>query len=202
MFALFTKAQTNSDCKKNEDFQIKLNKFRYTLYADLMPQKEKILNDKDFFSDTSSVIYKKLEKFYHDNSTDIKDFQKYELNKYSTMDIDFKKFKIDPSFNSTLSKFNSKSDILAGYYIFSVMSSYNPISYAFSLDNMLLTETKALSDIGISVLINNLASPLVETKMLPNDRWEIIIDNYEYIFIHEFNLLDNKIKVTKVFKRL
>jgi len=34
------------------------------------------------------------------------------------------------------------------------------------------------------------------------NKWEITIDNYEYIFVHEFNLSDNKIEVTKVYKRI
>ncbi len=202
MFVLFTKAQLNSDCKTNEDFQIRLSKFRYTLYADLMPQKEKIINYMDsFFSDTSSVIYKKSKKFYLDNNTDIKKFQKYEIEKYSKIDIDFEKFKNDTSFNSIL------SDTISWSYFSSIISSYcyltfSPISYAFSLNNMLLARSRTPSEMGSSAIINSLAGPLVKTKMLQDNKWEIIIDNYEYIFIYEFNLSDNKIKVTKVLKRL
>lgn len=202
MLVPIAKAQSDFDCKKNEDFQIKLNKFRYTLYADLIPQKEEILNYMDsFFSDTSSVIYKKSKKFYLENNADIKYFQKYELEKYSKIDIDFTKFKIDTSFNPIL------SDSLVWSYFSSIISSYcyltfSPISYAFSLNNILLARVKTPSEIGSSSIINNLANPLIKTNMLQNNKWEIIIDNYEYIFIHEFNLFDNKIKVIKVFKRL
>jgi len=200
--ALIANAQSDSECQKNEEFLLKLNKFRYTLYADLIPQKDKIINRIDsLFLDTSSVIFKKSKKFYKDNIADIKAFQKHELEKYLKTNIDFTKFQVDTSYNAILSD-------SAGWSLFSsIMSSYayltfSPISYAFSLNNMLIARTKTPSDYGTSSIINNFASALIETKTLQNNKWEIIIDNYEYIFVHEYNLSDNKIKITKVFKRL
>jgi len=199
---VFVKAQSDSECQKSEEFLMKLNKFRYSLYADLIPQKETILNFSDsLFFDSSSVYVKKSRQFYNENTDAIKAYQTYELERYSKTDIDFSKFVADTTFNDILSD-------SAGWLLFSsILSSYSymtfsPISYAFSLNSMLLARIKTPSELGSSALINNLASPMIKTKMLQNNKWEIIIDNYEYIFVHEYNLSDNKIKVTKILKRL
>ena len=202
IFVLIAKAQTNTECQKNEDFQLKLQQFRYTLYADLMPQKENISAHMDsFFTDTSSVVYKKSMKFYKDNYTTIKDFQRYDLNKYTAINIDFSKFVLDTTFNAII------SDSVIWSFFSTYISSYSnltfsPVSYAFTINSLLLSRIKTPSEIGTTSIINNLASPLVKTKMLQNNKWEITIDNYEYIFVHEYNLSDNKIKVTKVYKRM
>jgi hypothetical protein len=197
----FSHAQSISDCEKNEAFQRKLNIFRYSLYADLLPQKERIVeNMESFFSDTSSVIYKKLKKFYLDNDIEIKVNQIKELEKYSGTKIEFDNYKIDTSFNSILSDttgFSYFSTVVASYYFVT----FNPISYAFSIDNVLLARSKTPSEMGNSALINNFASPLIKTKKLKNNNWEITIDSYEYIIIHNYNLSDNKIKVTEIYKR-
>jgi len=197
-----TKAQSNADCKKNEDFLIKVQKFRYTLYADLMPRKERIMSYVDsVFSDTTSVIYNKTKKFYNDNYNDIKDFQKYDLGKYSATEIDFSNYKIDSTFNLIISDpliFSYYSTYLTSYCFLT----YSPISYAFTINSILLARVRTPSEIGNSSILNNFASALIKTKLLQDNVWEIVIDNYEYIFVHEFNLLDNKIIVTKVYKRV
>ena len=202
LIVALAKAQSDSECQKSEEFLLKLNKFRYSLYADLIPQKERILDFSDsLFFDSSSVYVKKSRQFYNENMEAVKAYQKYELERYTKTEIDFTKFGTDTTFNAILSD-------SAGWLLFSsIISSYSymtfsPITYAFSLNSMLLARIKTPSELGSSALINNLASPMVKTKMLQNDKWEIIIDNYEYIFVHEYNLTDNKIKVTKIFKRL
>jgi hypothetical protein len=154
----------------------------------------------DFFSDTANLIYRKSHQFFLDNQKDIRACQLYNLQYYTHIDIDLSKCTPDSTFNAIIADSVSWAWFSQAYTSY-VFLNYNPISSVFTCNTLLLSRIKTTTEMGNTAVLNNFTSPMVKTKLLHDEVWEIITDTWQYVFVYEYNLNNNTFRAVKVFKR-
>ncbi len=190
------KSQTNYDTKQAEEFRVKLNQFKYSLYPDLIKMNPESINDLFVHSDTLAILYTKCKQCYTQNAKARLEYQKEELAKHANNMVDMSHFSEDTSVNKYITDFGLNDP----RFIFKYLS-YNPIEIAQNLMQVTLSQMRSPSEMGVMSIINILTQPLIATKKIDQSNYEIIIDKYQYAFVFNYDLDSQSLSMMKMLKR-
>ncbi len=200
LFPFTGNSQPNFEAQKMGDFLTEVNNFRHSLYPELTKMDIESLNSFPNSMDTSSALYNQCKQFYVKNHENIKAYQKFELEKHFKTSINLSNFIEDPilgnnnSIIDTIFLFHNSNSLLRLLF-------YDPISLTSVLAESALASVQSVEELGRSYTINSLAQPLAATKMLKNNVYEIILDEYRYAFILHYNIDNQQINMIKVLRR-
>jgi hypothetical protein len=199
-----------------DSFEEKLVQFRYSLFKDMKdldyPKFTALL--KDGFK--GHVIGNKLEAFYKENREEIKIYQRAILAKYKRTFLDLstvsKEDKISEYlkngtvsvyefFSKIMSESDEQNDVLKRTYILFNFINLNPLQKVNSIIDMIIGRFFSTEWVGTMHIRGMFTSPLIKTTELKTDYWEIIIDEYEWVFFFEFDVKEDMLFLKMVYKR-
>jgi hypothetical protein len=201
---------------ESDSFTEKLIRFRYSLYKDLKGLDSQEINELMKTGYSNHVIGSKCEAFYSENREQIKAYQRSILaGKSGTVldlhgvvkDQDIDKYLRSGPLSTTelwekIAEDTDEPDAdLDRAYTVMKFITINPIQRVDFIISMLVTHLFSVEWVGTLYMKNTLGSPLISTKELRVDYWEIIIDQYEWVFFFEFDVKEDVLYLKEVGKR-
>lgn len=187
--------------KQAKAFEKELNIFRYSLYHTLEGfGREKIMQ---FKFDASDSIVTKINSFCDKNQTQIDNYRHYLLKKHAGFQVNLSKCVTDSSVvnQKTIYMINELSKKQLIEYSISRLLYINPFSLAQLLMTIIQTRDQLPSKIAVIKMKEQIAQPIIQTKLIDKNDWEILIDKYDYIYRFRYNLQNGQMKIVEVLRR-
>ena len=199
---IFAASFISSYCQQSNitDFENILNKFRYSLYYELsIVDYDKLRTFK--FTDSDSIVIK-INKFCRNNKQNIRNYREFKLKQYLNTKITLDDYAPDTSsFNITLNvEFDNLWEEYFNYPLANLLF-INPFESAWIQITELSAHYSADSFV-VQTKKDQIARPIIQTKKINDNYWEIIIDKYELAYRFEYNIENGAMKIVEVFKRV
>jgi hypothetical protein len=198
-----------------DSFAHKLAEFRYSLYKDLKGMNMDQLNMlmKDGLGSHAAGV--KCRVFYNENREQIRIYQRSILSKFTGTRLDLSDVVKDERFDGILANgpvsalglmenyVNSGEMKEEGERLYTVFKfiSVDPLRRVNFMISMLISRLFSVEEVAAMSLKNNLAAPLISAGEIRPDYWEIILDQYEWVFFFDFDLRQDILSLKKVGKR-
>jgi len=205
----------SSQISQTNVFEKELREFKYSLYKDVQ--------DLDFYElqkliengFKNHIISKKYKDFYNNYRKEIKAYQQAYLEKYKNMELDLQLIKEHEEINSYLEEgplsvtdffLNientqlDKDEIQDRMIIFKLMYII-PLHRAQSVITQIISSHSSADGLATNNLKSLIVWPLIRTTELKSEYWEIIIDDYDWIYFFDFDLKEDVLYLKKVCTR-
>ncbi len=197
-------------------FENELNNFKYSLYKDLQDIDYYTLSkllQKGFADNT---ISQKSADFYDSHRDDIAGYQRMLLQRYTKTELNLSDLKEpeqikDVLKNGPVSDLNfflktkepsSYGEKLKNISAFFKLTYVNPVGRAFALIIDVISWVTTSQYIAVFNIKSIIARPLIKTTEKKTDFWEIIIDEYDWVFYFDFDGRKDTLYLKAVYRRL
>ncbi|MBN1797770.1 MAG: hypothetical protein JW822_04280 [Spirochaetales bacterium] len=205
----------NSQISEANDFEMELREFKYSLHEDIhnldFYELQKLIGNG--FKDHS--VNRKIKVFYTNHGEHIKAYQRMYLEKYKDTKLDLSLIKENEEINSYLEerplsvtdyllKIDNTSmdqdEIKDGMIILKLVYII-PFHRAQTVIMQIISSYSAADDLAAYNIKGLIAWPLIRTRELRNEYWEIVIDDYDWVYFFEFDLKEDVLFIKKVYTR-
>ncbi|WP_349663412.1 hypothetical protein IZU89_12410 [Cellulophaga lytica] len=184
---------------QNNEFEKKLNKFRFSLNKELEKyDDEKIYNLK--FDKNDSIIIL-IDNFAFENENKIKIYRENILKKYEN-NPDFK-FNIN---EYKKADFNEINDNLNGLNLsknvpLSKLLWINPITEISAFKTIYFSQKRGAVKLALFNAKTSITSSLIETRKINKNQWEIIDNSYDIVSKFIYDLKKGKVIDVEIFEK-
>ena len=178
-------------------FEKDLNIFRYSLYAELDSLDEEKLRRFDF-NDTDSVILR-INEFYEQNEARIKQYRRYQLEKYVSFKIDSSVYSSSPYFTSDAVPEEFVNEFST--HPLAKLVFIHPLLQTQTLRTIIIARELSPTEFANQAMKNQVAQPLIQTKKINENNWEINLDHYDQLFKFKYNPESANISKIEIYKR-
>lgn len=190
---------------KSDTFELKLNSFRYSLYAymDTLQDINQAITKNDSINPLQIIV----ENFIFENKEEIIRYRKSKLEKYLDTDIEFDKFEKDSIFflegepRSEFDQLNSYFTEIQEINAFMQLLTIDPINYAITIQSIYNSRIYSAAEMGRQAIIDRIALPKLKTQEENNGNWKIWIDSYRSLIEFSYNLQKNRMNLMGAYSR-
>ncbi|MBN1499448.1 MAG: hypothetical protein JW982_04810 [Spirochaetes bacterium] len=178
-------------------FEKKLIEFRYTLYPYIENLDYELMSNLALSDDGNNDLSASCAEFIESNKKNITEYRKYLLNLYmrpfpendSYEEIEVEDFSINPDYI----KYRKNPA-----FSFITINPYYEMRFFM---NYFLGHMLGAREFGELILKQQIGGERIFIRQKKNEIYEIMIDQYFYRFISEYNISNSEIKILKIYKK-
>ncbi len=181
------------------DFEKKMNDFRYSLNAEMDDMPFEQLREMKFSEKTK----KKIEKWLKENQEDILKYkkgmlEKHEVSSLTVSPVRYEKLVLEEEVLSL--EINELMGWEAAGPVYGLLM-VNPYYGVSMLSSMYLARNMRAEELGRFSLMLTMGGSRISTIKTGEDTWNIMLDQYSYVFIVACNIKTGSLKYVGVYRR-